>query len=142
VILRSLWKGEINNPEYALAPSDADVLRAVISEICVRHQVSETELASLSRTQRVAQARQEAYFRLYEIRYAGGRRRFSTIKIGAHFGRDHSTILHGIEAFKRRQGAPAKPKRVKPQQASRPAPLEVLLAKRFRRIVAEKGCVA
>jgi chromosomal replication initiator protein len=86
----SLWRGLIAVP---LRTS----WKVVAQEVAGRHGVSLEELIGPSRLRVIAHARQEAFFVLYESGRA------TTPQIGRWFGgRDHTTVIHGIRAHKRR----------------------------------------
>lgn len=57
------------------------------------------DLLGKSRARALTQARQRAYYECYQIMRGDGTRHFSTLRIGFAFSdRDHTTIIHGIEA--------------------------------------------
>lgn len=69
----------------------------IIASVCVRHNVSFIQLASQSRHEELVKARQEAYALI--SRELG----WSTPKIGALFHRDHTSIIHAIRCWTKRQ---------------------------------------
>jgi len=85
----------------------------VVQEIAERHGVSLYQLtdANLNEGGRALCAiRQEAYYAVWQMRDASGKRRFGKPTIGSFFGgRHHTTIMHGIRAHERRLAATAAP---------------------------------
>lgn len=77
-------------------------VRAIVDDICARYDCTPLDLASASRQQKLAHARQEAFYRVQEV--TG----WSLPRIGRYFGdRDHTTVLHGIRAHKARMAQKA-----------------------------------
>ena len=70
---------------------------ALLAEICKRYHVTIADLAGRSRKQRIAWARQEAF---YEMRQHAT---LSFPAIGKIFNRDHTTIMHGVKQVTRRR---------------------------------------
>lgn len=69
-----------------------DVLRGICANVARKHGVTVEDLYSHDRTRAFAYARFEAWACLSAIGW-------SSAKIGRVFGRDHSTILHGLKKF-------------------------------------------
>jgi chromosomal replication initiation ATPase DnaA len=69
-----------------------------VDEVCRRRGVTREELCGRGRTQAVVRARQELWWQLRQH----PERHYSLCEIGRLFGRDHSTVLHGIDAYRRR----------------------------------------
>lgn len=65
--------------------------------IAVRHGCTLTEVLGRSRFDRVVRPRHEAFLALSE-------RGWSLTRIGRLFGRDHSTVAHGLAKARERQG--------------------------------------
>jgi chromosomal replication initiation ATPase DnaA len=85
-----------------------DALRArdlleFVDDVCRRRGVTRKELCDRGRTRAVAQARQELWWQLRQHRH------YSLGEIGRLFGRDHSTVLQGIDAHRRRLHGPPSP---------------------------------
>lgn len=82
--------------DWILPPRATAPIPAIIRATAEEFGVSEKDLRSGVRLAHIAQARQAAYLVASEITDA------SLPRIGREFGRDHTTILHGIEATKKR----------------------------------------
>ena len=72
--------------------------QTILREVASAYPLTVPELKGRSRTRHIVVARQEAMHLL-------ARQGWSTPRIGRLLGRDHSTVLHGIEAHKRRNDA-------------------------------------
>lgn len=83
----SLWKGMVRT-----RPS----MRCIAEDIAERYGLSMVELIGNRPHQYVSRPRQEAMAAMH----ATGK--FSTTQIGKFFGRDHSTISHGIKKHRQR----------------------------------------
>lgn len=70
----------------------------IIAWVCRVNCVTHEEMLSRDRTQRVAWARQEAWYQLY----ATGD--YSLLSIGEHFSRHHTTVQEGIGEHVKRIG--------------------------------------
>jgi chromosomal replication initiation ATPase DnaA len=70
--------------------------RMKIEQICDRRRVTVEELMGRSRFKRVCAARKEAYVMLRQERLS-----FPTI--GRMFGRDHTTVVDGVQRYERDQ---------------------------------------
>lgn len=73
-------------------------IESIINEICTRYKISRIDLLSRRRARHLAWPRQEAYWR------ASKETMMSLPAIGRAFGRDHTTIMHGIDAHEKRSG--------------------------------------
>ena len=73
---------------------------AIIAKVALEHGVSAAELLSDTRWQKVAHARQHAFAAV-----RGMPRKPSYPQIGRWFGRDHSTVVHGVRAHEARRSA-------------------------------------
>lgn len=93
----SLWHGEMLVKRKTMAEIAADVSAA--------HKVSMRELTGKMRgPNNVAHARQEAMWMMCQQVYEDGRPRYSYQKVGQFFGRDHSTVVHAVQAHALRFG--------------------------------------
>lgn len=72
-------------------------VRQIVEAVAAQHGVKPQDILGPDRTHYVAMARQEV---MYHARLAG----LSLAQIGRALGRDHSTVLAGIAAHKRRAG--------------------------------------
>jgi chromosomal replication initiation ATPase DnaA len=70
----------------------------LVTAICHARGVTVEELCGRQRTQAVAQARHEAWWRMRHH----PERHYSLAEIGRLFARDHTTVRHGIEMHARR----------------------------------------
>jgi chromosomal replication initiation ATPase DnaA len=68
----------------------------IIAQVCDRHGVAVEEVMGRSRFKRVCTARKEAYAMLRE-------ERLSYPTIGRMFGRDHTTVVDGVQRYERDQ---------------------------------------
>lgn len=91
----SLWKGEI--ADQGAEQSDSRTMREIADDVSMAHRLTLDELKSATCARRVAWPRHEAM----AIMHATGR--YSTTQIGRFFGRDHTTVIHGIRSHKARQ---------------------------------------
>jgi chromosomal replication initiation ATPase DnaA len=82
-------------PEAFLGAGFSD---RIIADVAQRHGLRVSDLIGRCQIKHVAHARQEAM----ALIYATGR--VSTPWIGRKFKRDHTTVLHAIDAHKRRAG--------------------------------------
>lgn len=71
-------------------PSGAERVRRVIADVCAAHGMSRDELMGRSRHSPLVRARQEAMWR---VKHETG---WALTRVGRCFGRDHSTVLHGV----------------------------------------------
>ena len=74
-------------------------VRAIVRAVSEKHSVSVEEVLSQSRKRTLVVARQEA---MYRVRSEVGK---SLLEIARHFKRDHSTVMHSIEAHGKRIAA-------------------------------------
>ena len=81
---------------HALSARD---LLGLLDSICSRRGVSREELCGRGRTQPVARARHELWWSLRHH----PQHHFTYQEIGRIFGRNHSSILHGVRGFQRAQ---------------------------------------
>jgi hypothetical protein len=68
--------------------------RMIIAQVCDRHGVAVEEVLGRSRYKRVCLARKEAYVMLRQ-------ERLSYPTIGRMFGRDHTTVVDGVQRHRR-----------------------------------------
>ena len=78
--------------------------RAILADVASARGVPVAQILSHRRTRRIAEARQEAWSRIYALRAGGPSHTavYSLPQIGGWFDRDHTTVLHGIRAHKKR----------------------------------------
>jgi hypothetical protein len=103
--------------EETLAPSPPGHWKVIAREVCEKHGVSMIDLVSARRDKKVAVARHEAFWRCRT------ETRLSLPQIGKRFGgRDHTTVLHGVNKHKERmEAARFSPEPVNPGSAKRVA---------------------
>lgn len=78
--------------------------REIVTRAAQQHGITVAELLGRSQELRIAHARQQAYAELYALRDPQTEgARYTLPAIGRIFGRDHSTVLHGVRAHARRQ---------------------------------------
>ena len=92
-------------PEAILAALSVRGLLNLVDTVCATRGVTRLELCWRDRTQAVATARQELW---WLIRHHP-ERRYSLPEIARIVGRDRTTVLHGINAHRRRQTCPSPP---------------------------------
>ena len=68
--------------------------RMIIAQVCDRHGVAVEEVLGRSRYKRVCLARKEAYVMLRQ-------ERLSYLTIARMFGRDHTTVVDGVQRYRR-----------------------------------------
>ncbi len=94
--LQSLWKGPIRSPR--------DTVREILQRCADNHGVTLADIVGDRRFKPIVHARQEAMYRLRDLRTHEGAHRFSLPRIGQLLGgRDHTTVLHGLKAHEARQ---------------------------------------
>lgn len=86
----SIWRGSIPKRR---------TMKDIVQEVSQRHGVSVEEIMGSSTEQRVVRPRMEAYGIIRaELQH-------SFTMIGNFFGRDHTTILHGVRRYQAMKGA-------------------------------------
>jgi hypothetical protein len=91
-------------PGATLAPPDRVIAKALMRNVCERHSshrltVTPQCLLSYARPMGYARARQELYYLLWK-----SLPHWSLPQIGRFMSRDHTTVIHGIQAFCARNG--------------------------------------
>lgn len=76
-----------------------DRVTLVIARVAASYGVTVEEIMGKSRNRPIVWARQEAY---YAVKVATGA---AYTRVGKIFGRDHSTIMFGVDAYKNREAA-------------------------------------
>lgn len=71
-------------------------MRRIALDVAMKHEITIEELTGPKRHQRQAHPRQEAMFKMKRAGY-------SYSEIGRFFGRDHTTVMHGVRAHEARQ---------------------------------------
>jgi chromosomal replication initiation ATPase DnaA len=71
-----------------------EFLEAVTLRVAKAHGLPVAEVKSARRFKGLAMARFEAWFLIYSTG------RFSTVQIAQFFGRDHSSVVHGLNRFR------------------------------------------
>ena len=84
--------------EHVRSELDAHGLTDLVAEICRRRGVTLGELCGSTRTRSISHARHETWALIRGLPF----RHYSYAEIGRLFGRDHSTVLLGIRAHRRR----------------------------------------
>ena len=70
-----------------------DIAKAVLSEVCAKHNVAVHHVMSLRRSQHIVAARHEVCWRLRE------ETNWSLPQIGRFLGRDHTSVLHACRSY-------------------------------------------
>jgi chromosomal replication initiation ATPase DnaA len=84
-------------PIDLVIPTPRDITRGIIREVAQKHGLTVAEMMIRSRKQRIAHARQEAYFRIRT------ERKYTLHQVAAIFGDlDHATVIYGVRAHARR----------------------------------------
>jgi len=79
-------------PSKPLGAKSSLTAHQIMSQVCVKHEISHGELIGDTRPRRITNARAEAYFRLRE------ERNLSWNQIGKLMGgKDHTTVYHGYQ---------------------------------------------
>ena len=78
------------------APRELRDWRDIVKDVAVRYQLHPDVLLRYGKTKRVSHARHELYWLLFSLT------RMSVNHISMRLGRDHTTLLHGIERHMRR----------------------------------------
>lgn len=71
-------------------------MREIASSVAMDRGMTLEDLLSNSKVRRIAHARFIAWKEIYDRRDKNGNRVFSLNQIGSYFGKDHTTVMHGI----------------------------------------------
>jgi chromosomal replication initiator protein len=96
----SLWHGEVSKARTSAPPT----MRQIVADVAEIHGVSLEDLLGPSHKRKFAEARQEAMLWCILQKRWDGLRAYSSPRIGAFFGRDHSTVLTGCRRAAQRLG--------------------------------------
>lgn len=80
----------------ALPRNNSQGVRDIMKEVCDLHGISLSDMLGPARFRRIVRARQHAMWLCHK------RTRFSFVRLGRFFQRDHSTVMHGIRAHEER----------------------------------------
>lgn len=105
---RPSWQTELRSGP-ALKPSDLRRARAVLNDVAQRHGLDLSDMLAEGRRRALAHARFEAMWLLRELRGRDGRRLFSLPRIGRVFGRDHTSVHHGLRRHAQLNGLTVEP---------------------------------
>lgn len=75
-------------------PTNGNRWREILNEVAEKHDVCPREMLSASKADPVAVARFECWFRMRE------ETAYSLAQIGRFFGRDHTTVFHGLRRWR------------------------------------------
>ncbi|MET4636178.1 helix-turn-helix domain-containing protein [Kaistia defluvii] len=78
-------------------------IRQIITQVARKHGLTDNDILSARRNTKVVRARQEAMYR------AVNETTHSLTVVGKVFGRDHTTVMHGIRQHAARSGLPTPP---------------------------------
>lgn len=90
-------QGLLGRSVVQFAGQQSNIIERHTLYICERHGVTREQLKSPERTKDIVRARQE----LMHLLICAG---MSVAGIGRYLNRDHTTILHGVRAHKKRNG--------------------------------------
>ena len=74
--------------------------RIIVEEVAAPHGVTVEDVLGPSRSRPLVRPRQEAMYRVYD------ETSLSLLEIGRRFNRDHTTVLHAVQAHAARHGLP------------------------------------
>lgn len=97
-VVLSLWWGELHAPERR------PPMREIVGDVALSERVTLREMLSPTQHRSIAWPRQHA---MSECRDAG----YSYAAIGRFFGRDHTTVIHGVRRHNDRASNPPAPTR-------------------------------
>jgi chromosomal replication initiation ATPase DnaA len=89
--------------ETAIEMRPAGNVLAIIASVCRRHRINPADLMAEGRPTRIVACRDEVW---WTIRL---RTKLSYVRIGAIFGRDHSTVITGVRRHTKRLAAQVQP---------------------------------
>jgi len=73
-------------------------MRAIIDEVAKSHGLTFESIRARTSKRLISWPRQEAMYRLYEMRRPTGERRWSTTQVGRALGGfDHTTVIYSIQ---------------------------------------------
>jgi chromosomal replication initiator protein len=75
-------------------------VQAIIDEVAAEYDLAPWQIMSMSRARTFTRARWVAMWRVRQLRMPDGRQH-STVLVGQWFGRDHSTVVHGLAEVER-----------------------------------------
>lgn len=82
--------------------SPRDALHSLSYVVALEHGVMVEDLTGNSRAKEDAQARQDFMWKARQMTKADGSPRFSFPQIGRFLNRDHTSVMHGVEAHAKR----------------------------------------
>lgn len=82
-------------------------VRKIISRTAELCGIPETEIVGPNRNKLVTIARQHVMYELRRIKGSGGGPLYSFLEIGRFLNRDHTTVMHGVDAHASRNGLDA-----------------------------------
>ena len=98
-------KGRLGYRLPSVVPQ-SQMMRAIAAAVAQAYGITVADLRGQCRARHFAWPRQETMWRMRQVLNEEGRHRYSLPQIGAFLGgRDHSTVLHGVRAFEKRQEA-------------------------------------
>lgn len=97
-------------PKHIIAALATRGLLDIVDDVCGRRGVTRVELCGHGRSRAVVRARHELWWRIREH----PERSYSLPEIARWFGRDHTTVLSGINAHRRRHWLPEPHERCQP----------------------------
>lgn len=89
----------------ALGVSAGRASDLIIAEVALKHGIRPADIKGADRGRWAAWPRQEAMWRLRDVRLSDGSRRWSLPQIGQMLGgKKHTTVLHALRAYAYRNG--------------------------------------
>lgn len=85
----------------ALPHPDGRSVHDIMQDVCSQHGISMVDLIGPKRNKKFVRARQHAMWLCHR------HTPFSTVRLGKFFQRDHTTVLHAIQAHEKRMGEKA-----------------------------------
>lgn len=92
----SIWKGQVY--------PKARTMREIAENVCEAHGVPMRHLKSPQRLRPIVDARWEAMWQMSQQVREDGRPRYSMAAIGRFFNRDHTTVIHAVQQYSKRNG--------------------------------------
>jgi chromosomal replication initiation ATPase DnaA len=91
-------------PSVRVADAPRETMRDIIERVAKKHRVTYLDLIGPTRKAPYPAIRFEAMWLCSEVKHFDGKPRWGLSQIGRAFNRDHTTVLHGVRAHKRRLG--------------------------------------
>jgi chromosomal replication initiation ATPase DnaA len=96
---------EADQAVLRIDPRPPGGLKAMAAEVYAYYGLDTSELLSTSRSRRVTHPRHAFMWHARQVKWPDGENRYSLPMIGAFLGMDHTSVLHGERAHKKRLAA-------------------------------------